>query len=587
MSASLFQISPIQKNIQVQCSNFKNCINVGSSLDCALFIGLIEYHIKVNKVEDIKKIYEKAQPNSIGKIKTIISNSENQQQRLEYILRETKEQIKNLELLMRDYFQNKGISNEKDKIKDLKNKVKLLEQDFNIRLVIYDTKTNSKLQEVGATTIYIYRSEPNYYILINAQENSISCSKCNGQQNLQKLKCNHFACFSCIQNSFEGKNATSVSCFTKGCLLKIEKTQYLQMKLPKTQDLKQQQVKQSDLSIKQSVNKVEKKQELYSASLEEKNEIDNINNKQLQSSSKLEQNKGEKNTNQENGKLQQSIKTQQELEKQQKNQIEQTEQPIRLENPNTVEYPLKNSQNSNLSTGKRDNYPQNQKQEEVNTPKQIQSKQCSNCLKDCMDQIFEASCGHCYCPKCAQILKSKNQQYTCLHPKCQKKKQNKFESKCNQCDDVKEPTQLFTNFCGHSFCVQCLEGLVRNLRKCKCPICYYSLQENDIDLFFENIQLHIYEKEIQKNSQRQNDSDIEYMLLQSNNSKYCTFCNSPFTEYNTQQQLSHCQNHLHTIGVCCSIFPLDCPQCQLSSLEISKYKITFEIRNDFEQNPLY
>ncbi|CAK66337.1 unnamed protein product (macronuclear) [Paramecium tetraurelia] len=586
MSAPLFQISPIQKNILVLCNNFKNQINVGSSLDCALFIGLIEYHIKVNKVEDIKKIYEKAQLNSFGKIKTIISNSENQQQRLEYILKETKQSSKNLEQLMKDYFQNKGIPNEKDKDKDLKNKIKLLEQDFNIKLVICDTKSNPKIQEIGATTIYIYKSDPNYYILINAQENPILCSKCNGQQNLQKLKCNHQACFSCISNSFEAKNVTSVTCFAKGCQQKIEKAQYLQMKSPKAQDLKQQQVKQSDPSIKQSVNKVEMKQELQSTCQEEKKQLDSSNNQQLQSSSKIEQSQGEKNVNQESGQLQQSIKIQQGLEKQQKSQIQQTEQPLKLESSNNVENPSKNSQSAILSTGKRDNNPQNQKQDEFNAPKQIKGKQCSNCLKECMDQIFEASCGHCYCPKCAQILKSKNQQYTCLHPKCSKKNQYQFESKCNKCGKVKDPTILFTNFCGHQICVQCLEGLVRNLKKCKCPVCFQSLQENDIELFFENLQLQIIEKEMQKSSIIEYESGFEQLLLQSNNSKYCTFCNSPFTEYNLQQQLSHCQNHLHAIGVCCSIFPLECPQCQLPSLEISKYKITFEIGNYFEQNTL-
>jgi len=46
---------------------------------------------------------------------------------------------------MGNYFKNKGISNEKDKDKDLKNKVKILEQDFNIRFYFYDAKSNLKI----------------------------------------------------------------------------------------------------------------------------------------------------------------------------------------------------------------------------------------------------------------------------------------------------------------------------------------------------------------------------------------------------------------------------------------------------------
>ncbi|CAD8113288.1 unnamed protein product [Paramecium primaurelia] len=578
MSIPLFQISPLPKSISVQSNNFKNCINVGSSLDCALFIGIIEYHIKVNKVEEIKRIYEKAQAQSVGKIKTIISNSENQQQRLEYILKEfkqTTEFCKNLDQMMGNYFKNKGISNEKDKDKDLKNKVKILEQDFNIRFYLYDSKSNLKIQDIAATTIYIYRSDPNFYILINAQVNLIACSKCNGQSNLQKLKCNHMACFQCIQSQFEGKNISIVSfpCFVKNCQQKIEKSYYLQMKLPKSLDQKQY-IKQGDNSSKQSPNQVEKKQESYDNCVKEKNQIYCMNTQQILTSSKSEETQFDKNMNQEKGDIQ--IQVSSKLEKQQKSQFEQTEQPIQHENLNTLENIQKNRQN--------------QKQEEIKAQKQLHNKQCNHCFKECKEEIFEASCGHCYCPKCTQILTSKNKQYTCLHPKCNniKKIDYKLETKCDQCQDIRDRKLLFTNFCDHQICVQCLEGLVKNKRNYKCPICFKNLQSKDIELFFENLQFQIYEQETEKNSLKQDQFDFQQQILQEpNNPKQCTFCLSPFTEFNLQQQLSHCKNPLHMIGVCCSIFPLDCPQCQIPSLEISKYQITFEIRKYFDQNTLY
>lgn len=46
---------------------------------------------------------------------------------------------------MGNYFKIKGISNEKDREKDLKNKVKILEQDFNIRIYIHEAKSNLKI----------------------------------------------------------------------------------------------------------------------------------------------------------------------------------------------------------------------------------------------------------------------------------------------------------------------------------------------------------------------------------------------------------------------------------------------------------
>ncbi|CAD8123898.1 unnamed protein product [Paramecium sonneborni] len=573
MNTTFCQISPIQKNIQIYCNNFKSCINVGSLLNFALFLGLIEYHIKVNKVEDIKRIYEKVKDSSSAQIKSIIQNSENQKQKLESILTQIRQQSQiqqKFDIVMGSYFQHNAINNDKEKDKDLQNKIQYLEKDFKIKFQVWDSKKNQKILNIDPSTIYIIKNETNYYLLLYNME----CSKCGNKQNLQNLKCSHKACFTCIQNQFEQKlQPQSINCFEKGCYIKIEKQQYVLMKTPR------QQLKKGD-NLEKSIKNDEKLQEQQNVLQQN---IKNINTEQH-----LQKNTLNKETQLVQDNIQQSkIKIEQknfEQEKQQNKQNEQKEQPLQYENLNINEKTKKNiDSNNNI----KDNCPQIAKEEEEKTKQQIDNVKCSQCQKDCRNENFEASCGHNYCTKCFEILQSKKFQYTCLHPKCNKIKQYKQieqEKLCHKCSQIKDDQTLFTNFCGHQICVQCLEILVKSKRNLTCPKCSNGLQSEEIELFFENLQFQIYEKEIKNKVSNQDKKDFstKQMLQNQTNQKNCTLCFSPFTDYNLQQLFSHCQNPSHTIGVCCTIFPLECPQCQMSSLEIQKYQIIFEIRNNQE-----
>ncbi|CAD8097327.1 unnamed protein product [Paramecium primaurelia] len=204
------------------------------------------------------------------------------------------------------------------------------------------------------------------------------------------------------------------------------------------------------------------------------------------------------------------------------------------------------------------------------------NNQCHYCFKQYTDNlIYKIKCSHFICKSCFMQIENKNiDQFKCQVSKCNEiikfKELNQYfnmnqsqnsQQKCGNCYSICQKSESFCNTnCHHIICLKCVNNIYKSQRTPKCLKCNIVIDEEKLDEFYLQIQIKSTEDISQIKS-----FDPEFQ-------EDCTFCHSPFTDYNTQQNLN-CPNH--AIGACCIIFPLDCPQCQMNSLIVEKQKLQF------------
>ncbi|CAD8112792.1 unnamed protein product [Paramecium sonneborni] len=229
-------------------------------------------------------------------------------------------------------------------------------------------------------------------------------------------------------------------------------------------------------------------------------------------------------------------------------------------------------------------HPESQlKQNNFITPQSNQeaTNQCEVCFNFFqISTIYTAECSHKFCQICCDKEIKKNIScFQCYKVNCgykiriddiqkffYKKIQSLTFGNCANCNQECKIFQSFQNKCQHLICYNCVKQIYTEGRNSICKQCQIYINPKDLDDYYLP----------QASQEIQQIDPIQQGLEQLS----CTFCNSPFTDYNLLQDIP-CQIHL--LGTCCIIFPADCPQCQIGSLIFEKKKLKFELY----QNVMY
>ncbi|CAK63836.1 unnamed protein product (macronuclear) [Paramecium tetraurelia] len=567
MNQRQYEITRIPSNLKA-LSNFTNWICVGQLIEEAMLVGLIEYHIKVNQVQIIQSqiLGSNQQNQAMQKINTLLNNSKNKPNRFKSFIEEVKIQDPYgqwFKDVIKSYFRYNFKTCPSDQFK-------FLSDTFKVQFIVIEQPNSNSQQLYGIETygginkIILYKYQEKYYLILTQIEKK--CHLCKNKINLIDLKCQHQMCYNCIQKQFEqSKSVQYIKCNLLGCTEYIYKSFYLNL----------QKEYQQNLCIQ--CHQIVPINHQTCQSCKEQNE------KQLQETY-IEQ----KQSNAEQVEQQQNQTQQNQIDQEQDKKQDITQSSIQNKNNNV------------------------QMEIEYDTQNAIQK--CAHCKKGFeQNQVIQTPCQHYYCKECALKQCEFRNQFICLQ--------------CGyyiQVDYVKlalvmlqmqrkliNESLLFQNQCFHYICASCLEDLASKQTYLRCPNlkCGKGIIINDADLYLDriltlkiqqteqesqvnqieskkeqnqqigqqqhqqsNIQAQMVQNDKNESSQKkiQNQNNLERSLIQLDEPQNCTFCGSSFTEFNTRQFLSQCQDSRHFIGVCCLIFPLDCPQCQFKSLKIEK-----------------
>ncbi|CAD8120341.1 unnamed protein product [Paramecium sonneborni] len=624
MNQKYFEISPIPKHIKA-LSNFQKWINVGQGLDSALLVGLIEYHFKINNVEILKSKLFDFNPNNeaVVKIKNLLNIYQNKPSGFLQFLGQVKIQDsygKYFQDVIIPYFRYNYKNNPEEKIN-------FLSQTFQVQyqiIIEHSQKSSEKQFNYGNNPIILYKKEENYYLiqyqLIKQAPIEQICAQCKNQINPILLPCHHFLCFLCIKKEFQvSKLIQSFTCPYNQCQFLLNKTFY--------QNLQQQYensiCKQCDQTNSNNPNQPCKNCiESIKIQNQASQSIQKIENSKIQNNSEIIKN---------------NIQQNQILQQQQQPQSSDSNLKqiiIQEENSQISEKKMENQQQKNNQSTQQtfnSNLQNEQEKQKIQIVEILQK--CSKCKQQQMqNNIIQISCSHYYCISCAQQLCQYRNQFMCQE--CGNYVQTnvvllaiqnnyqKQDQKCCICKQIFNMSFLFQNQCQDFICAPCLEVLAQKKQTyLRCPLCGKGIRERDADLFFDKILNLKLEQTKQQDEQFEQWQQKQYEIQRDQNNKYnqqiqiqtykseneqiskkdskmiaieqknqhsnliqleepqnCSFCFSLFTDYNTRQFLTYCQDSRHFIGVCCIIFPSDCPQCQLQSLNIEKGNLRFELQ---------
>ncbi|CAD8205141.1 unnamed protein product [Paramecium pentaurelia] len=588
MSQRQFEITPIPSEIK-PFSNSQKWLNVGQLLEGAMLVGLIEYHIKVNQVQIVQSIVlESNQNNSaMQNINNLLNNSKNKPNRFQFFIEQVKIQDpygKCFKDAIKSYLKYNFKTSPSDQYQ-------FLCDTFKVNFVIYEQPNQQKLygaqQNGGSNKIIFYKKDDNYYLILTKIEKI--CAQCKTKLYLITLECQHFICYNCIKKSFEqSKQLQSFPCNYTDCKQQISREFYCSLKkeYEKNNCSRCDQVISSDNQLCLKCEENNQKQEKCSSKIE---------NSLVQKYSKTEQNE------------------------QQQDQIQQN-QLVQLNEQDKLQVITKSINQNNTKNV----------QMEIENKSLDVYQQCIKCEKYLIqNQLIITPCQHYYCKECAINLCKFRNRFMCQkcgdyietdHLKLSIYENNNNEDqKCFKCKQIFDETLLFENQCHHYICASCLESLASIQQYLRCPQCGRGINTQEANRFFDkilNLKIEQTEQEqqiikrelnnelnqqinmkpyqnsnikIEKYHDEQGDkkensqikiksvSTLECSIIQLDEPQNCSFCHSPFTEYNTIQYLAYCQDSRHFIGVCCIIFPLDCPQCQIKSLKIEKDSFKFQL----------
>ncbi|CAD8117409.1 unnamed protein product [Paramecium sonneborni] len=563
-----FTIQNIPEHIN-QLVNFKKWRRVGSKLQAAIMIGIIEYFIYNNEIDKLKEIVSSTSCQGSDKAKKFKSILElgfkNCQgtQIIDYLYQQLKEKDQYnsspsefFEVFLKQKF--KYTLSECESIEKI-------EKIFKIKLIIekWPAAINQNCQPIDSkdkNTIIIFNLDQKFYVIqkdLNLQNQF--CQYCKiEKQGILKMQCKHVICLTCLKNFFF-KNQNDVNCNQINCpsVIKYSEFQLILQKLghvPLNQNNQADQISplescdicQTKLSVEFLLSPRECTHQFCIQCLQIKfknNVQNNFDCPMDDCKSKLKQIYLPSNS------TSQLLKSQ---------TIQKQTDIIRNSDSQQKQQLLSNAIISN-----------NQKSMDINS-------KCNYCLNQPKDHIlYKLKCNHMMCWLCFLKIQNRHKgQFMCYVSNCQviieltdliqyfSITQNQtIQSICGNCDSQCNKKESFCNTnCNHCICFQCVINIYKLQRTPKCIRCNIIINEDFLDEYYFKQQVHST-----KDTSELKRYDPEFQ-------KDCTFCHSPFTEYNRQQNLD-CK--YHAIGTCCAIFPLDCPQCQMQSLIMEKQKLHF------------
>ncbi|CAD8199574.1 unnamed protein product [Paramecium octaurelia] len=557
-----FTIQNIPEHIN-QLQNFKKWTRVGSNLKGAIMIGIIEHCINNNEIGILKDMIQltSCQGNDKAlKFKNTLYNALKNLQGdsiiiyiLEYLMQ--KDQYNNsTQQFLDEFFKGKysySLSDEE--------LIQEFQKVFKIKLIIskYPPTKQSNQQPIDSkdrNSIIIFNLDNKYYVIKKEQNNLVEKCRCCQNKNskeLLKFECNHLICLTCLKKQFS-QNQIKINCNQQHCPSQITYQQF-QQKMKNYGDTSIIPISQECCILCKTKSNLEfliRPQEcshmFCMQCLQDKfktNQQNDLrclivgcngkfNQKEIPSSisSKITQS--------------QIVQKQTEIIMKPDNQQKQISQSMISSNGKSIDKNL--------------------------------NPQCNYCLKQFTeDFIYKTRCNHLICKSCFLKIQNINaEQFKCNISKCNEIIKSKELSQyfklsqsqnsqqiCGNCEKICEKTESFckTN-CHHLICVKCVTAIYKSQRTPKCLKCNIVINEDLLDEYFLQIQV-----QFTKDVSEIKSIDPEFQ-------EDCTFCHSPFTEYNTYQNLD-CKNH--AIGSCCIIFPLNCPQCQMNSLIVEKQKLHF------------
>ncbi|CAD8082174.1 unnamed protein product [Paramecium primaurelia] len=570
-----FQVVTIPDHIKI-LQGFKKWRRTGENLNGAIMIGLLEYLQITNQFDKIQQMIsylQSASDEQVIKMRNIITNSLNYkkgQQQLDYLI----DQLKSLDpfnIFPSKFFQEyikrvKGhISNEEV--------LPVLKNIFSVKIIIinddYDRKALTTLDPKDRDQIIIYNYDKQYYIIQKEPGPQLyKCIYCTKQfsDDYYKMKCNQIVCYQCLKKFFEKKKVNFVQCNEKNCAQQITLKDYQNI-LNKQEEMEK--TGQLNSIILQKAEESQKHYNTFCHQCKNRMSLDILLSPQgcshnfckscLQRCFSLIPSGNNiciiKNCN---GKfiqkdLDQFIKDSN-YKQQQSSSIQKNEQ----QNLISFTTPLGNQEITYQCEGCFNYYQQSS----IYTA-ECQHKFCKIC---CDKEISKnISCFQCYKVNCGYKLKVED-----IQKYFYKKIKSMTFRDCANCKQECKIFESFQNKCSHLICYSCVKQIYTEGLNPVCKLCKSSINLNDLDDYY----LPQATQEIQ---QIESQEFIETNLQASS----CTFCNSPFTDYNLQQDIP-CQ--IHILGSCCVIFPLDCPQCQISSLIVEKQQLKFYLlQNDMDR----
>ncbi|CAD8115924.1 unnamed protein product [Paramecium sonneborni] len=559
-----FYVVPIPQNITV-LQSFKKWRRTGENLNGAIMIGVLEHFLingQLEKIQQMLNNVKSVSDDQVKKMRICIEKSlqfPKGEQKLDFIMDFLKQSDPHN--IFAEKFILEYVKRVKGNIKSDDELLKTLKSLFSVSISIIGDDNQNNLNVIldpkEREIIYIYNYNSKYYVIQKeAGPQLYKCVYCAKQfsEDYYKMNCSQIICYQCLKKFFDKGNKL-VQCREKNCSSTITQFEYEKIMNKKKENEKTEQLNQI---IQQ---KAEERQQFYPLFCHKcKNRM---SQEALLSTQGCSHNfckdcliicfsvipsgnyyciiQGCK------GKFIQKDFDQftKGVNSKQNSQIKQN----RLNNLTLQITPQENQELNN---------------------------QCEGCFNYfSLSSIYTAECSHKFCQICCdKEIKQNVSCFQCYKVNCgyklkiediQKFYYKKIKSLTfGDCANCKQECKIFESFqnrCQHLICYSCVKQIYTERFQPICKLCQTLINPNDLDDYY----LPQASKEIQQIQQME---PIEYSFEQLS----CTFCNSPFTNYNLQQDIP-CQ--IHQLGSCCIIFPSDCPQCQISSLIIEKQRLRF------------